>query len=65
MRLVRERQHDYPSQWAAIRSIAAKCDMTTEALRKWLRRADVDAGAHARLTTDERDGASSPNGDGG
>ena len=36
VRLVREHQHDYPSQWAAIRSIAAKCGMTTETLRKWV-----------------------------
>jgi len=55
VRLVQEHQHDYPSQWAAITSIAAKCGMTTETLRKWVRRAEVDAGARAGLTTDERE----------
>ena len=55
MRLVLEHQRDYPSQWAAIRSIAAKCGMTTKTLRKWVRRAEVDAGARAGLTTDERE----------
>ena len=47
VRLVREHQHDYPSQWAAITSIAAKCGMTTETLRKWVRRAEAAAGAGA------------------
>ena len=55
VRLVLEHQRDYPSQWAAIRSIAAKCGMTTKTLRKWVRRAEVDAGARAGLTTDERE----------
>lgn len=55
VRLVQEHQHDYPSQWAAITSIAAKCGMTTETLRKWVRRAEVDAGGRAGLTTDERE----------
>ena len=50
-----EHQHDYPSQWAAIRSIAAKCGMTAETLRKWVRGAEVDAGVRAGLTTDERE----------
>lgn len=55
VRLVLEHRHDYPSQWAAISSIAAKCGMTTETLRKWVRRAEVDAGERAGLTTDERE----------
>ena len=41
-RLVLEYQGEYPSQWAAISSIATKCEMTRETLRKWVRRAEVD-----------------------
>jgi len=52
---VLEHRHDYPSQWAAISSIAAKCGMTAETLRKWVRRAEVDAGGRVGLTTDERE----------
>ena len=54
VRLVLEHAGEYPSQWAAITSIATKCGMTPETLRKWVRRAEVDAGARPGLTTDER-----------
>lgn len=54
VRLVLEHAAEYSSQWAAIESIAAKCGMTPETLRKWVRRAEVDAGARPGLTTDER-----------
>ena len=54
VRLVQEHAGEYPSQWAALTSIATKCGMTPETLRKWLRRAEVDTGARPGLTTDER-----------
>lgn len=54
VRLVQEHQAEYPSPWAAITSIATKCGMTPETLRKWVRRAEVDAGERPGLTTDER-----------
>jgi transposase len=51
---VLEHAGEYSSQWAALTSIASKCGMTPETLRKWVRRAEVDAGARPGLTTDER-----------
>ena len=54
VRLVLEYAGEYTSQWAAISSIATKCGMTPETLRKWVRRAEVDAGGRPGLTTDER-----------
>jgi transposase len=54
VRLVLEHTGEYASQWAAITSIAAKCGITPETLRKWVRRAEVDAGRRPGLTTDER-----------
>jgi transposase len=54
VRLVLEHATEYPSQWAAIESLASKCGMTAETLRKWVRRAEVDTGARRGLTTDER-----------
>jgi transposase-like protein len=54
IRMVFEREHDYPSQWAAIRSIAEKIGCTAETLRTWVRQAERDHGRRAGLTTDER-----------
>ena len=54
VRLVLEHAGEYPSQWSALKSIAAKCGMTPETLRKWVRRAEVDAGARPGVTTEER-----------
>src|SRR5438477_11153879 len=54
VRLVREHEGEYTSQWAAITSIATKCGMTPETLRKWVRLVEVDNGARPGLTTEER-----------
>ena len=54
VRMVREHRSDYPSQWAAITSIAEKIGCTTETLRRWVHEAERDAGARPGLTTDER-----------
>jgi transposase len=55
VRLVFEQQDSYESQWAAITSIAAKLGCTPETLRKWVRRAERDAGKRPGLTTSERE----------
>jgi transposase len=52
--MVRDHRPDYPSQWAAITSIAEKIGCTTETLRRWVQQAERDAGARPGLTTDER-----------
>ena len=54
VRLVFEHEKDYPSQWAAICSIAQKSSMTAETLRKWVRQAERDSGRRDGMTTDER-----------
>jgi len=54
VRMVFEHQHEYPSQWKAIESIAEKLDVNRETLRLWVRRAEVDDGRRPGLTTDER-----------
>ena len=53
MRMVLEGQAEYPSQWAAIESVAAKVGVSSETLRKWVRRAEVDGGQRAGLTSEE------------
>ncbi len=54
IRLVLEQSGSYPSQWAAIQSIADKLGCTPETLRIWVRQAERDHGKRAGLTTDER-----------
>ena len=54
VRMVQEHRSEYPSQWAAIRSIAEKIGCTTEALRRWVQQAERDAGERPGLTTEER-----------
>lgn len=54
VRMVFEHQGEYSSQWAAITSIADKLSIHRETLRIWVRRAEVDGGRRAGLTTDER-----------
>jgi transposase len=45
---------EHPSQWATIRSVAEKVGCTVEALRRWVRQAERDAGKRSGLTSDER-----------
>jgi transposase len=54
VRLVQEHTADHASQWAAIRSVGEKLGCSLEALRRWVRQAERDAGQRARLTTDKR-----------
>ena len=53
VRMVLEGQSEYPSQSAAIESVAAKVGVSSETLRKWVRRAEIDGGQRAGLTTEE------------
>ena len=43
----------YGSQWEAICSVAAKVGASSETLRKWVRQAEVDAGARPGSTSEE------------
>jgi transposase len=54
VRMVFDHAHEHPSQWATIRSVAEKLGCTVEALRRWVRQAERDAGQRPGLTTDER-----------
>ena len=53
VRLLREHQAEYESEWAATQSIAAKMGCTAETLRKWVRRTERDEGKRPGLTTAE------------
>ena len=54
VRLVAEHRGDYETEYAAIRSVAAKLGIASpESLRKWVRRAEVDAGQRPGVTSEE------------
>jgi transposase len=55
VRLVREGEAAYGSEWEAICAVAEMLGPTAETVRKWVRRAEVDAGGRPGLTTDERE----------
>ncbi len=55
VRLVDEAKKDHPSEWAALCSIAPKIGCTAETLRKWVRRAERDAGLRPGTTTSEQE----------
>ena len=42
--MVLDHQNSYPSQWAAIESIAEKIGCTRESLRRWVRKYEHDKG---------------------
>jgi transposase len=51
--LVAESAQQHGSEWAAIQSVAAKIGASAETVRKWVRRAEVDAGARPGLSSEE------------
>jgi transposase len=54
VRLVLESRDEYESEWKAIESVATKLGIgSTETLRKWVRRGEVDAGHRPGVSTQE------------
>ena len=54
VRMVFDAKDQYPSQWAAIESIAGKIGCTAETLRRWVRQAERDEGLRPGPTTAEQ-----------
>lgn len=50
--MVLDHEAEYPSRWQAIVSIAAKIGCSAHSLNEWLKKAEVDAGKRAGVTTD-------------
>lgn len=55
VRMVGEIRENYDNEYAAIRAVAARLGVgSPETVRKWLRRAQVDAGERPGVTTEEK-----------
>jgi transposase len=54
VRMVFEHEGRYGSRWETVRSIAEKLGCSAEALRQWVKQAEIDAGTVKGLPTDER-----------
>jgi transposase-like protein len=52
VRPVLDNEHEHPSRWAAILSIASKIGCTGHTLSEWVKKAEVDAGKRAGVQTD-------------
>ena len=53
VRMVLEHQADHDSEWAAMVSVASKLGCSAETLRKWVRRAEREAGPAAGSKREE------------
>jgi transposase len=51
--VVLEQVGQYSSRWEAICSVAAKVGVSSETPRKWVRQAEVDAGARVGVSSEE------------
>ncbi len=55
VRMVQEHRNEYPSQWAAIESIAPKIGCVPQTLHDWVRRHEIDTGLRDGVTSEERE----------
>ena len=54
VRMVAEVRPNYPTEWAAMKAVAAKLGIgAAETVRTWVRKAEVDAGQRPGVTSDE------------
>jgi transposase len=55
VRMVGEIRENYGNEYAAIKAVAARLGIgSPETVRKWLRRAQIDAGERPGVTTEEK-----------
>lgn len=52
VRMVMDHEADHPSRWQAIVSIATKIGCSAHSLNEWLKKAEINAGKRAGVSTD-------------
>lgn len=53
VRLVLTGEHEHKSRWAAIQSVASKIGCTSETLRSWVNKMEVDSGVRPGVSSQE------------
>jgi transposase len=52
IRMVLDHEADYPSRWATVTSIAEKIGCSPPTLHEWVKKAEVDSGKRAGVSSD-------------
>lgn len=55
VRMVHEHRGEYPSQWAAIESIAPKIGCAPQTLHEWVRKHEIDTGMRDGVSSEEHE----------
>jgi transposase len=55
VRMVLDHRGEYPTESAAIRSVATKMGMHWDTLKNWVRQSETDRGVRPGISTDERE----------
>ena len=55
VRMVQEARKDYPSQWAAVESIAPKIGCAAVTLHEWVKKHEIDSGIRDGVPSAERE----------
>ena len=52
VRIVLDHEHDHPSRWSAVSSVAAKIGCTAQTLNEWVKKTEVDSGVRAGVPSE-------------